>query len=113
MVNEVRKLVKNRSKVLYFTTTSENKNEMVGDMQLAISEGSVTFNEDDAELYKQMGVFTYKVNRQTRRISYAAKEPYHDDRVMALLLAKRAKQDYPVATVSSSYSFIQSRRDRI
>ena len=113
MVNEVRKLVKNRSKVLYFTTTSENKNEMVGDMQLAISEGSVTFNEDDVELYKQMGVFTYKVNRQTRRVSYAAKEPYHDDRVMALLLAKRAKQDYPVATVSSSYSFIQSRRDRI
>ena len=113
MVNEIRKLVDKKSRVLYFTTTQENKNEMVGDLQLAIAEDRVHFNEEDKELYGQLGVFTYKVSKQTRRISYAAKEPYHDDRVMALLLARRAMQDYPVKSVTTSYSFIRTRKDRI
>ena len=113
MINEIRKLVKQKSKVLYFTTTNENKSEMVGSLQLDISQNKAFFDKEEKELYKQMGVFTYKVNKQTRRITYAAKEPYHDDRVMSLMIARRAMEDYPSKSIESSYRFIATRKDRI
>ena len=113
MINEIRKLVKQKSKVLYFTTTNENKSEMVGSLQLDISQNKAFFDKEEKELYKQMGVFTYKVNKQTRRITYAAKEPYHDDRVMSLMIARRAMEDYPSKSLESSYRFIATRKDRI
>ena len=113
MINEIRKLVKQKSKVLYFITTNENKSEMVGSLQLDISQNKAFFDKEEKELYKQMGVFTYKINKQTRRITYAAKEPYHDDRVMSLMIARRAMEDYPNKSLESSYRFIATRKDRI
>ena len=113
MINEVKKLVKNKSRVLEYITTNENKAENVGNLQLAIAQDEIFFNKEDAELYKQMGVFTYKISKQTRRITYAAKEPYHDDRVMSLMIALRAKEDYPNKSIESSYRFIATRKDRI
>ena len=113
MINEIRKLVKRKSKVLYFTTTNENKSEMVGSLQLDISQDKIHFDKEDTELYKQMGVFTYKVNKQTRRITYAAKEPYHDDRIMSLLISLRAKEDYPIKNIETNYKFIPTRKNRI
>lgn len=113
MANEVKKLVKNKSRVLEYITTNENKAENVGNLQLAIAQNEIFFNKEDTELYKQMGVFTYKISKQTRRISYAAKEPYHDDRVMSLMIALRAKEDYPSKSVESSYRFIAARQKKI
>ena len=113
MANEVKKLVKNKSRVLEYITTNENKAENVGNLQLAIAQNDIFFNKEDTELYKQMGVFTYKISKQTRRITYAAKEPYHDDRVMSLMIALRAKEDYPSKSLESSYRFIATRKDRI
>lgn len=113
MANEVKKLVKNKSRVLEYITTNENKAENVGNLQLAIAQNEIFFNKEDTELYKQMGVFTYKISKQTRRISYAAKEPYHDDRVMSLMIALRAKEDYPSKSLESSYRFIATRKNRI
>ena len=113
MANEVKKLVKNKSRVLEYITTNENKAENVGNLQLAIAQNEIFFNKEDAELYKQMGVFTYKISKQTRRITYAAKEPYHDDRVMSLMIALRAKEDYPSKSIESSYRFIATRKNII
>lgn len=113
MINEIRKLVKNKSKVLYYTTTNENKNENVGNLQLKISQNDIFFNKEDKELYKQLGVFTCKVNKTTRRITYAAKEPNHDDRVTSLLISLRAKEDYPSKGVEASYRFVATRKRRL
>ena len=113
MINEVKKLVKNKSRVLEYITTNENKAENVGSLQLDISQNKVFFNKEDKELYTQMGVFTFKISKTTRRITYAAKEPYHDDRIMSLLIARRAMEDYPINSASSSYSFVATRKDRI
>ena len=113
MINEIRKSVKNKSRVLEYITTNENKAENVGNLQLAIAQDDIFFNKEDTELYKQMGVFTYKISKQTRRLTYAAKEPYHDDRVMSLMIALRAKEDYPSKSIESSYRFIATRKDRI
>ena len=113
MINEIRKLIKNKSRVLEYITTNDNKAENVGNLQLAIAQNDIFFNKEDTELYKQMGVFTYKVNKQTRKITYAAKEPYHDDRVMSLMIARRAMEDYPIKSLESSYRFIATRKNRI
>ena len=113
MANEVKKLVKNKSRVLEYITTNENKAENVGNLQLAIAQNEIFFNKEDKELYKQMGVFSYRISKQTRRITYAAKEPYHDDRIMSLMIALRAKEDYPSKSLESSYRFIATRKDRI
>lgn len=113
MINEVKKLVKNKSRVLEYITTNENKAENVGSLQLAIAQNKIFFNKEDKELYTQMGVFTFKISKTTRRITYAAKEPYHDDRIMSLLMAIRAIEDYPINSASSNYSFVATRKDRI
>lgn len=113
IINEIRKKVKSKSKCLYYTTTHENKNENVGNLALKISQKEIFFNEDDKELYHEMGVFTYKVNKMTRSVSYAAKPPYHDDRIMSLLLALRAKDDYPNNSVQNNYRIIGSRTNGI
>lgn len=109
MINEIRKLVKkNRSKLHYWTTTNENKNEMVGNLQLAIANKEIWFNAKEKELYKQFGLFSYEVNKKTRRITYGAKAPNHDDRIMSLMMAMRAKQEYPATDLKSSYRFVAS-----
>lgn len=113
MANEVKKLVKNKSRVLEYITTNENKAENVGNLQLAIAQNKTFFDKEDKELYTQMGVFTFKISKTTRRITYAAKEPYHDDRIMSLMIARRAMEDYPVNSASSNYSFVATRKDRI
>ena len=111
MINEIRKLVINKSKVQYYTTTNENKSENVGNLQLSIAQNEIFFNKEDAELYKQLAVFTYKISKQTRRITYAAKEPFHDDRVMSLLIAKRAMEDFKFNTTQNT-TFIKNLASR-
>lgn len=111
MINEIRKLVINKSKVQYYTTTNENKSENVGNLQLAIAQDEIFFNKEDAELYKQLAVFTYKISKQTRRITYAAKEPFHDDRVMSLLIARRAMEDFKFNTTQNT-TFIKNLASR-
>lgn len=113
MINEIKKLIKNKSRVLEYITTNENKAENVGNLQLAIAQNDIFFNKEEKELYKQLGLFSYKVNKVTHRITYAAVPGAKDDRVMSLLIARRAKEDYPNKSLESSYRFIATRKDRI
>ena len=113
MTNEIKKLVKSKSRVLEYITTNENKAENVGNLQLAIAQDNIFFNNEDKDLYRQLGLFSYKLNKVTRKISYAAVPGAKDDRVMSLMIARRAKEDYPIKNVETSYKFIQTRQNRI
>ena len=113
MINEIKKLIKNKSRVLEYITTNENKAENVGSLQLAIAQNDIFFNNEEKELYKQLGLFSYKVNKITHRITYAAVPGAKDDRVMSLMIARRAMEDYPSKSLESSYRFIATRKDRI
>ncbi len=113
IINEIKKLVKrHKSKLYYWTTTNENKNEMVGALALLIANKEIWFNKAESELYQQFGVFTYKINKNTRNITYNARDGYHDDRIMSLMIALRCRNDYPYSG-GSNYSFIRTRPDRI
>lgn len=113
MINEIKKLIKNKSRVLEYITTNENKAENVGNLQLAIAQDDIFFNKEEKELYKQLGLFSYKVNKITHRITYAAVPGAKDDRVMSLMIARRAMEDYPSKSLESSYRFIATRKNRI
>ena len=113
MINEVKKLVKkHRSKLHYWTTTNESKNAMVGMLQLLIANHEIFFSIYNVDLFKQFGLFAFEINKKTRRITYGAKSPNHDDRIMSLMMALQAKEDYPYSG-GSNYSFITRRPDRI
>lgn len=113
MINEVKKLVKNnKSKLHYWVTTNESKNAMVGMLQLLIANKEIWFSNLNKELFKQFGLFAFEINKKTRRITYGAKAPNHDDRIMSLMMALQAKEDYPYSG-GSNYSFIRTRPDRI
>ena len=102
MINEVKKLVKNnKSKLHYWTTTNESKNAMVGMLQLLIANAGICFSIYNKELYKQFGLFGFEINKKTRRITYGAKAPNHDDRIMSLMMALQAKEDYPYSNASN------------
>lgn len=94
MINELKKLVKRKNILHTFTTTNSTKNEIVGLLQTAIANEEILFSKYNVGLYQQFGVFTFTINKKTRTISYAAKPPYHDDRIMSLCLALKAKNDY-------------------
>jgi hypothetical protein len=113
MINEVRKLVRNnKSKLHYWTTTNESKNAMVGNLQLLIANAGICFSIHNKELYKQFGLFAFEINKKTRRITYGAKAPNHDDRIMSLMMALQAKEDFPYSG-GSNYIFMANRPDRI
>lgn len=113
MINEIRKRAKRKGKCNYYTTTHTNKNENVGLLATAIANRGIWFNEEEKELYQQFGVFTYMVNKNTRSVTYAAKPPYHDDRIMSLMIAMRAKEDYPSTSVTSNYRLVGTRDNKI
>lgn len=108
MLNEILKQVKNKSKVEPFITTNDSKADMIGLLQTQVSDKTIHFNENDTELYKQFGVFTYQLSK-TKKVTYAAKAGHHDDRVMSLAMAVKAKDDRKPFDVKSDVVFIRQR----
>ena len=70
-------------------------------LQLLIANKEIWFSNLNKELFKQFGLFAFEINKKTRRITYAAKPPNHDDRIMSLMMALQAKEDYPYSGASN------------
>lgn len=112
MMNEIKKLTKHKGKIYGWNTSATSKNEIISLLQTAIANDELRFDEEDKQLYIQFGVFTYTVDKRTRKISYAAKPPYHDDRIMSLAICLRCRQDYPNSGISN-YANINMKNRRI
>lgn len=113
MGEAIRKLVsRNRSKLHYWTTTHSSKNGMVGHLQLLMDKGEISFPEDNKALRQQFGWFEVILNKATRTISYGAKSPRHDDRIMSLMMAVEAREARP-ASGGSRYEFVGTPVNRI
>lgn len=68
-----------------FTTTNESKERIINNFQVAIQNNEVKILNDET-LKIQMDVYECKVNNNAKHI-YNAKQGYHDDCVIATLLA--------------------------
>ena len=108
MINEIRKQLKKPSVFRPFTTTNSSKNEMIGLLQTCIAQRKLNIPKTLTEMYKEMGTFIYTVSKN-KNITYAAKPPFHDDRVMALGFAVQAREDYKTFSFSKDTVFIRAR----
>ena len=108
MLNEIKKYIKNKSKIKEFITTNDSKTEAVGLLQTAIANKDISFDNKEKELFKQMGIFIYSITK-TKKITYAAKPPFHDDRILSLCMAMQAKEDYKGFDTTKDIKFVKTR----
>lgn len=97
MLNELNKQIK--KKAVGFLTTNDSKAEIIGELAVALERGNLTYN--DKEIDKQLGVFGYNITK-TNKLSFSGVGE-HDDAIMALAFALKAKKDF---SSKSSYTFI-------
>lgn len=93
MLNEVKKITKQKSKIIEWCTTNESKEIQVGLVQTHLTKDMMHFEESNKQLKNQFDTFGYSISK-TRKITYAALSGHHDDRVLSLMIAMQAKEDY-------------------
>ena len=93
MLNEVKKLTKQKSKIIEWCTTNESKEIQVGLVQTHLTKDMMHFEESNKQLKNQFDTFGYAISK-TRKITYAALSGHHDDKVLSLMIAMQAKEDY-------------------
>lgn len=101
MFNEIKKLTKIPN-VLSFITTNETKKDYVGALAIEFANKNITYC--DKELFAELAVFTYKLTK-AGNVIYAARDGFHDDRVISLALALKAKQDLTSKFTENTYFY--------
>ena len=110
MYNEIRKKLRNKGSFLTFVTTNETKKEYISRIAVAIANGEIAFEKSNTLLFSELGTYTFKMTKHAK-ISYAAKDGYHDDTVSSLGLALQCKEDMKAyRTNQSSFIIGGSRR---
>lgn len=92
MINEIMKLVRDKSKLKEWTTTNSSKEEIVSELAIAIAKDEIYFNEGDKSLFSELGTFTANYTK-TGHLKFEAQGGHHDDRVMSLAIALRCKNE--------------------
>lgn len=111
MINEIKKLTKQRSKVINWTTTNNTKETQVGLVQTLITKDMMHFEADNTQLKHQLSTFGFTITK-SRKISYAALAGGHDDRVLSLMMCSQAKEDYAYSS-GNNMVFIKSPQTRM
>ena len=90
MINQIKKLV-NRSSLIYeWQTTNNSKESILADLAVMIAKGEIFFLKDDFALYQEMANFEVSLTK-TKKLKFEGRN-MHDDRIMSLAIALRAKQ---------------------
>lgn len=105
MLNEIKKLVKNKHKLQPWTTTNSSKEEILSELAVKIANNDIIFNEKDTELYSQFGTFTSKFSK-TGKLQLMAQDGYKDDRIMSLAIALKAKTSLKPAYTDNDFVVI-------
>lgn len=106
MLNEIEKLVSNKSKLREWTTSNPSKEKAVSSLAMAIANKEIHFNQSDNELYSELGTFIVKYTK-TGRMQFEAMAGKHDDRCMSLAICLQAKQDYDTKVTKEFLSVIR------
>ena len=100
MINELKKLLKQKNILKSFTTTNDSKTEIITELALAFEKNELTYN--DLQLDRQLGAFGYSLTK-SKKLSFEGKGD-HDDRVMSLAMALKAKKDL-IGYSASNFAF--------
>lgn len=102
MINEIMKLVKEKSKIKEWTTTNTSKEEIMSKLAVIIAQEAISFNEVDKSLFSEFGTFTASYTK-SGHLQFGAISGHHDDRIMSLAIGLRCKNDYDI---KYTHSFI-------
>ena len=93
IINEIRKLINNKTIIHNWLTTNNSKEEIISEMAVKIANGEIKFNNKDTKLYSQLGTFIVKYSK-TNKLQFEAQSGHHDDYVMATAIAIKCKDNF-------------------
>lgn len=108
MLEEIKKLVRHKSKIYDWTTTNSSKEEIISDLAVSIANKDVHFLKDDMKTYNELGDFIVTVSK-SRKLTFAARGSGHDDRVMATAIAHKCRNDFKYSGLNNM-NFITTKR---
>lgn len=108
MLEEIKKLVRHKSKIYDWTTTNSSKEEIISDLAVSIANKDVHFLKDDMKTYNELGNFVVTVSK-SRKLTFAARGSGHDDRVMATAIAHKCRCDLKYSG-ENKLNFITTKR---
>lgn len=77
---------RHKNKIVEFNTTNPSKNDIVGKMQVALEQHTITLLPNE-EQKRQFEYYSCEYNPQTKTVTYNAPNGLHDDYVMATMFA--------------------------
>lgn len=108
MLEEIKKLVRHKSKIYDWTTTNSSKEEIISDLAVSIANKDVHFLKNDMKTYNELGNFVVTVSKY-RKLTFAARGSGHDDRVMATAIAHKCRNDFKYSGLNNM-NFITTKR---
>lgn len=108
MLEEIKKLVRHKSKIYDWTTTNSSKEEIISDLAVSIANKDVHFLKNDTKTYNEFGNFVVTVSK-SRKLTFAARGSGHDDRVMATAIAHKCRYDFKYSGLNNM-NFITTKR---
>ena len=108
MLEEIKKLVRHKSKIYDWTTNNSSKEEIISDLAVSIANKDVHFLKNDMKTYNELGNFVVTVSK-SRKLTFAARGSGHDDRVMATAIAHKCREDFKYAG-ENKLNFITTKR---
>ena len=108
MTNEIKKLIKYKNKIEEFITTNSIKKEIVGLLQTKIANKEIWFDKNNTLLFSEFSTFIYKISK-SNNIIFNAQDGKHDDTVMSLAIALKAKEDVIPLDVQKDVHFVKTR----
>lgn len=82
----------NKLQIKPFVTTAKSKQSIIEDLIISFENQTISI-PDNSDLIDELNIFAYEYNLKTRTIHYSAPTGLHDDMVMSLAIALRAKKE--------------------
>lgn len=89
---------RHKNKVKEFVTSNPSKNDLVGKMQVALEQHTITLLPNE-EQKRQFEYYSCEYNPQTKTVTYNAPSGLHDDTVMATMFALHGFNEYKTSGV--------------
>ena len=92
--------VNHQNKIKEFVTSNTSKNDLVGKMQVALEQGTISLLPDNKQ-EREFSYYAAEYNPQTKNITYNAPSGLNDDTVMATMFALYGFNEYKTTGVYS------------
>lgn len=101
MINEIKKLIKNKSLIKDWNTSNQSKTEIITELAVDLENGDISYSSKELDL--QLSSFGYSFTK-TRKLAFEGVNS-KDDMVMSLAIANKARKDL-IGYNSSNFAFI-------